>query len=94
VAYDATALSKVAELDARNSLWYYVTVDPAATVDTSGYFNSAYDQLRLGDVILRSTRTSTITGAVAAMGLHFVIDRAASVVDVADALAFTVTDTD
>lgn len=31
--------------------WAYSTKDPAATVETAGYFNTLYDILKKGDVI-------------------------------------------
>ncbi|HLT75939.1 MAG TPA: hypothetical protein VKZ87_01025 [Ferrovibrio sp.] len=37
------------------TLWHYATPDPAASVDTSGYFNAAADMLRVGDFILANT---------------------------------------
>jgi hypothetical protein len=74
-------------------LWLYRTEDATATVDTAGYFNGARDQLRAGDVILRCTVNST--GVPQTAGFHLVNDvPATGNVDVADALALTVTDTD
>lgn len=36
------------------SLFFYVTNDPAATVETAGYFNDIRNRLKKGDVILVS----------------------------------------
>lgn len=76
------------------TLWLYRTEDPAATVDTAGYFNAARGLLTLGDVILRCTVNSS--GVPQTWGFHGVNDVPAAPgnVDVADALAITVTDTD
>ncbi|MBI1243607.1 MAG: hypothetical protein GC202_01250 [Alphaproteobacteria bacterium] len=40
------------------TLWHYTTPDAAANVDDAGYFNSAADMLRAGDMILANTGTS------------------------------------
>lgn len=70
----------------------YTTTDAAATVDTSGYFNSVASLLKVGDIIMRVTTSS---GSVSTAGMHVVMSvSAAGVVDVADALALTVTNTD
>lgn len=76
--------------------WSYYTLDAAATVDTSGYFNSAADLLKVGDVINRVTWATAIGtgGTISTYGSHIVVSIASGVVDVADATAGTVTDTD
>ena len=38
------------------TLWHYTTVDLAADVDTAGYFNTACDMLRVGDMIMSQHR--------------------------------------
>lgn len=73
-------------------MWSYTTTDSAATVDTSGYFNSVASLLKVGDMIYRVTTSS---GAVSTAGQHVVMTiSAAGVVDVSDATALTVTNTD
>ncbi len=73
-------------------IWSYTTADLATDVDTSGYFNSIASLLKVGDVILRVT---TSAGAVSTAGWHVVRSiSAAGVVDVADANALAVTNTD
>lgn len=72
-------------------IWSYITTDAAAAVDTSGYFNAVNQALRVGDLILRVT---TSAGAVSTAGWHVVMTIAAGVVDVSDATALTVTNTD
>lgn len=72
-------------------LWGYITEDAAATVDTAGYFNSALSILNKCDVILRVTVASA---ALSTAGFHIVKDKSATAIDVTDALALTVTDTD
>ena len=39
------------------TLWHYTTPDTAAAVDTAGYFNSASEMLRVGDMILANVET-------------------------------------
>jgi hypothetical protein len=72
-------------------MWAYITDDAPATVDTSGYFNSVASLLKVGDLIFRVTTSS---GAVSTAGLHVVMTNTGSVVNVSDATALTVTNTD
>ena len=73
-------------------MWSYTTTDAAATVDTSGYFNSVAPLLKVGDIIYRVTTSS---GAVSTAGWHVVMSvSAAGVVDTSDTTAATVTNTD
>lgn len=75
------------------TVWQYVTEDAAADVDTAGYFNGARALLQPGDRIDRLTINSS--GVPQTMGFHLVNSvPATGDVDVADALAITVTDTD
>jgi hypothetical protein len=74
------------------TVWLYRTEDSAATVDTTGYFNGAADLLRLGDIILRVT--SNASGVPQTAGFHVVRQNSGGVVDVTDALALTMTNTD
>jgi len=96
MAFDATGLNAAGgQSKAGNApqIWTYTTTDSAATVDTSGYFNSIASILRVGDLIYRVTTSS---GSVSSAGLHVVLSiSAAGVVDVADAQAVnTGTNTD
>lgn len=73
-------------------MWTYTTTDAAADIDTSGYFNSVASLLKVGDLIYRVTTSS---GSVSTAGLHVVMSiSAAGVVNVSDATALTVTNTD
>lgn len=77
----------------------YKTDDAAATVDTAAYFNDDGSVLKLGDVIMRLTVTNIDASneAVSTYGWHLVnsVTRGnPDVIDVADATAGTVTDTD
>jgi hypothetical protein len=101
MAYSAAGLSKVAELGVNGgTLWYYCTLDAAATVDTSGYFTGdAVNMLRVADLILRVTPA---TGTVAVplsittggIGWHVVMTNDGTTVDVSDTTAIAVTNTD
>jgi hypothetical protein len=72
------------------TLWHYTTADVAADVDTAGYFNSASDMLRVGDIIVANVDTGGTPGA----GLFLVNANAAGIVDVADMTAIGTVDTD
>jgi hypothetical protein len=73
-------------------VWSYTTTDTAATVDSSGYFNTVNSLLKVGDIIWRVTTSS---GAVSTYGTHIVMTiSAAGVVDTSDATVGTVTNTD
>ncbi|TWW10160.1 hypothetical protein E3A20_07620 [Planctomyces bekefii] len=73
-------------------VWSYTTTDAAATVDTSGYFNSVASLVKVGDIIWRVTTSS---GAVSTAGQHVVMTvSAAGVVDTYATTALTVTNTD
>lgn len=60
-------------------IWRYASPDDAAAVDTTGYFNSAADMLRVGDMILANVSS----GGSAAGGIYLVNANQAGVVDVA-----------
>jgi len=70
----------------------YRTEDTAATVDTADYFLSVRALLEVGDIIHRVTVNSS--GVVQTAGTHVVVQKTATSVDVADANALAITDTD
>jgi len=72
------------------TLWHYTTPDVAATVDTTGYFNTATDMLRIGDMVLANTST----GGIPSSGIYLVNANALGVVDVADMTVVGAVDTD
>lgn len=74
----------------------YATLDSAATVDSSGYFNDMALILKPGDVIHRVTWSTAIGtgGTVSNYGTHLVLTNASGVVDVSDETNLTETDTD
>ena len=71
-------------------LWYYVTSDTIATVNTAGYFNDAANMLNLNDVIM----TVTSTGSTPVVGHTYVNANDGSTVDVVNGVAITNTDSD
>jgi hypothetical protein len=69
-------------------MWSYTTEDAIATVNTSGYFNSAADLLKVGDLIyVYDSNTPTAS-------LVVVLSNTGTVVDVSDGTAIAVTDAD
>jgi len=95
MAFSSTAFQPIGgQSKAGNApqVWSYTTTDSAATVDTSGYFNTVASLVKVGDIIWRVTTSS---GSVSTAGQHVVMSvSAAGVVDVSDTTALTVTNTD
>lgn len=94
MAYDRNELVLMAH--GRNrKLYAYYTTDAPATVDTSGYFNAAAAMLGVGDIVLvvQVDNVASI-GSVTAAGWHIVVSNDGTTVDVSDATAIAVTDTD
>ncbi|NVJ92524.1 MAG: hypothetical protein HWE34_12740 [Methylocystaceae bacterium] len=72
------------------TLWHYATTDLATDVDTSGYFNTAADMLRTGDMIMANVDTDGTPGA----GIFLVSSSTGATVDLADITAMGGTNTD
>ncbi len=72
------------------TLWHYATTDPGADVDTAGYFNSAADMVRVGDMMLANVDTD----GTPASGIYLVNANTGGTVDVADMTAVGGADTD
>ena len=62
------------------TLWHYTTVDPATDVDTAGYFSTASDMLRVGDMIMSNIDTDGTPQA----GILLVASNSGGAVDVAN----------
>jgi hypothetical protein len=62
------------------TLWHYATVDLAADVDTAGYFSTASDMLRVGDMIMSNIDTDGTPQA----GILLVASNSGGTVDVAN----------
>lgn len=91
MAYSETGLQPIGgQAKAGNApqMWSYSSADAIATVNTSGYFNSAADVLKVGDLIyVYDTATPTAS-------LVVVLSNTGTVVDVSDGTSIAVTDAD
>jgi len=70
------------------TLWHYTTVDLAADVYTSGYFDTATDMVRVSDMVLAHVDTD----GTPASGIYLINANAAGVVDAADLTSVGSTD--
>ena len=87
MAYSASGLARIGG-DSNGSLWMYTSADAIATVNTSGYFNSAANMLAVRDlVIVCDTNVPTTNFCT-------VLSNTGSVVDVSDGTAVPETDGD
>jgi hypothetical protein len=90
MAYSSTGLNLVAGSKAGNApqIWAYQSADAIATVNTSGYFNSAASLLKVGDLMyVYDTATPTAS-------LVVVLSNTGTVVDVSDGTTISVADAD
>jgi|TARA_R100000315_G_scaffold61120_2_gene38972 hypothetical protein len=71
-------------------IWAYTSTDAKTDIDASGYFNSASDLLKVGDLIY----VHASTGGTRTYSLHPVVSNASGVVDVGDGTAISATDSD
>ena len=100
MAYNASGLTPIGGQSKRGrapQIFAYRTTDSAATVDSANYFASAINSLEIGDVILRTTVDSiTAPTSVTSVGFHVVRAKSltAGTIDVADATAINVSNTD
>jgi hypothetical protein len=63
MAFDANFLGRNGPQNSNAPVqWTYFTADTLATVDTSGYFNSAADRLQVADMIYAYTSTGPAAG--------------------------------
>lgn len=87
MAYSASGLARIGG-DSNGSLWMYTSADAIATVNSSGYFNSAANMLSVRDLIMvRDTNVPTTNFCT-------VLSNTGSVVDVSDGTAVAETDGD
>lgn len=92
MAFSATGFVAVgaAKSGQAPSIYAYRTTDAIADVNTSGYFNSLSDSLKVGDLIY----CVTSTGSTAVATLVYVVSNASGVVDVNDGTTLANTDSD
>jgi hypothetical protein len=89
MAFEAKNLSVLAYANGF-TMWHYATLDGAAQVDTTGYFNPAAEMLRRGDMIFANVDT----GGAGAAGIFLVSQSSGGQVDVSDMTTVGATDTD
>jgi|TARA_R100000742_G_C4266564_1_gene84674 hypothetical protein len=87
MAYSASGLARIGG-DSNGSLWMYTSADAIATVNTSGYFNSAANMLAVRDLIIVCDTNVPTTNFCT------VLSNTGSVVDVSDGTAVAETDGD
>jgi hypothetical protein len=87
MAYAASGLARIGG-DSNGSLWMYTSADAIATVNTSGYFNSAASMLAVRDLIIVCDTNVPSTNFVN------VLSNTGTVVDVSDGTAVVETDGD
>ena len=91
MAYSSTGLQPIGgqgKAGTAPQMWSYTSADAIAAVNTSGYFNSAADLLKVGDLMyVRDSATPTAS-------LVIVLSNASGVVDVSDGTAISVGDAD
>lgn len=78
-------------------VWTYQTLDALTVVRFLGYFNLAFRELSIGDMIHGSTVTGTIkapTAITSRWSTYVLTISAAGVVDCVDGLAMAATNTD
>ena len=87
MAYAASGLARIGG-DSNGSLWMYTSADAIATVNTSGYFNSAANMLAVRDLIIVCDTNVPSTNFVN------VLSNTGTVVDVSDGTTVVETDGD
>lgn len=92
MAFSATGFVTICAAKSGNapSMYAYKTTDAIADVNTSGYFNSLANTLKVGDLIY----CVTSTGTTAVASLVYVLSNASGVVDVNDGTVLANTDSD
>lgn len=90
MAFEKSNLSLVNYSGNGFHFWHYTTTDAAAAVDTAGYFNDAATEMNLGDLIM----ITTASGGTPVYGLMVVNANSGTVVDVADMVSLSGSDSD
>tara|TARA_R100000664_G_scaffold28481_1_gene39775 strand:- start:6838 stop:7119 length:282 start_codon:yes stop_codon:yes gene_type:complete len=72
------------------AMWSYTSTDAKTVIDGAGYFNDVSDDVTVGDIIY----SWASTGGTATASWHVVVSNASGVVDVGDAVAIAVSDSD
>jgi len=91
MAFDRDGLARMGSANTNApAMWSYTTTDAIATVNTSGYFDSASAELAVNDYIF----CVTSTGTTAVHSHVIVLTNASGVVDVSNGVTIAVTDSD
>ena len=93
MAYDQKGLQPIggqSKAGQAPQLWSYTSTDAKTVIDSEGYFNSAADVLKVGDLIY----VHASTGGTRTYSLHPVVSNTGTVVDIGDGTAISATDSD
>jgi len=93
MAYDQKGLQPIggqSKAGQAPQLWSYTSTDAKTVIDGEGYFNSAADVLKVGDLIY----VHASTGGTRTYSLHPVVSNTGTVVDIGDGTAISATDSD
>tara|TARA_R110001592_G_scaffold157057_1_gene387837 strand:+ start:431 stop:712 length:282 start_codon:yes stop_codon:yes gene_type:complete len=93
MAYDVAGLQPIGGQSKAGSapqVWAYTSADAITAIDAAGYFNSASDVLKVGDLIY----VHASTGGTRTYSLCPVVSNASGVVDIGDGTAISATDSD
>ena len=90
MAFVQANLSLVAYSGNGFHIWHYTSTDAKAAIDSAGYFNAMANEMNIGDVI----HANTSTGGTPEYGIFCVNDNSGTVVDVADMVSLSGTDSD
>ena len=93
MAYDIAGLQPIGGQSKAGSapqMWSYTSEDAKTAIDAAGYFNSASDVLKVGDLIY----VHASTAGTRTYSLHPVVSNASGVVDIGDGTAVSATDSD
>jgi hypothetical protein len=97
MAYTPGNLTQISSVNGF-SIYRYDDLDANSLVDIAGYFNNSDDTLNMapGDIVLAvDWATAVRSGTISGWGIHMVMTvSAAGVVDLAEALAGNVTNSD
>lgn len=89
MAFDSKNLSALSYANGF-TLWHYKSPDAPTTIDTTGYFNTAANMMRVGDFIFANANTD---GALES-GVLIVKSNNGGVVDVSNIAEFGLLDSD
>ena len=92
MSFSRTGWNPIGGMSKRGSapqIWSYTTTDSLATMNTSAYFNSVSDEVKVGDLIYVHDSNTPTASLVVVLSVT-----TAGVVDVSDGTALSVADAD